>query len=400
MTTNKDEARYWSDKATMDTPEFRKYLSTNYDKELPEELSKTGYVAFRILPKNYKKWREENKPEPILEFYTDEELLNYKTKAQEWLIENQIPKGEVGLLVGKRMERKTFIALYQAICLGSGKKCIEDIVPSIKKILIIDEESGIDEISRRVKLLKAGLELQNIPLLINYISFGGLKFDRKDLKFTEFMKIINNFQPDLIIVDSLQRCVTFEVDKDNAQISELFTEVIRPIIKKYGCSWLFIHHLRKSPPNKYTPEDYLDEVRGGSELVNYCRYVLMCQTPKGQTENLLIFRVLKMSNAPKLQEPKVISFNSNENSINLVYEGVPEEVLAGEVRCANAIKEYLFENQLFEFKTKEIKEISEKIGFKGTLIGTGLNFLLKQGILKKVKRGVWKVSGDTKQKQL
>ena len=147
---------------------------------------------------------------------------------------------------------------------------------------------------------------------------------------------------------------------------------------------------------KYRPEDPLDEVRGGSELVNYCRFVLMCQTPRGTKETseggeFVVFKVLKMSNAP-ITEPRVIAFTPNGDSLKVTYEGLPEEVLASEVLCANKIKTWLFDNQISEFKTGDIIEISEKIGFKKNLISNGLKLLWNNGFLEKKNRGNWKIA--------
>jgi len=331
-----------------------------------------------------------------LDIISDEELMSYKPKDRKWLINNQIPEGEIGVLAGKRGERKTFTALEQAICLASGKECLGDEVPEKKKVLFVTEEDGIDTIATRIKGLKKSKGIEKEALEIKYMCFNGLKLDREDGRLKSFERLLEEFRPDLIIIDALQRCVTFEIDKDNRAISELFTEVIRPFQKKYGGSWLFISHLRKSQNNQNVI-DPLDEIRGGSEIVNYCRFVLMCQAPRYQTKtdegsDLIVFKVLKMSNS-QIPENKVISFTNEDEGIRVSYEGVPEDVLAGEVQCANAIKEWLVSNALTEFKTKEINDVSEQIGAKKTLISYGLKVLLKDGFLKKIKRGTWKVVG-------
>jgi len=250
------------------------------------------------------------------------------------------------------------------------------------------------------------LGIERDKLDIKYISRTGLKLDKPESKkLKKLIKIILDFKPDLVVVDCLQRVVTFEVDKDNSQISELFTGVVRPLIKKVGSSWLFIHHLRKSPSGNYRPEDPLDEVRGGSELVNYCRFVLMSQEPKYQTKTneggvMVVFRVLKMSNA-QMPEPKVISFTSEDGMIKVAYEGLPEDVLAGEIQCAKAIKDWLFQEQKTgEFKTSEVVSASEKIGFKKSMLSQGLKVLVKDGFLNKQKRGLYCVAEVVKQQSL
>lgn len=341
------------------------------------------------------KQKEEEKREKQ-EVYDDKDLLDYIPEPQEWLVENQIPKSEVGLLVGKRGERKTFTALHIAICLASGMKVFDvDNVPEKKRVLIIDEETGKNVMAQRINALKKAMGLEKEILPIKFISFSGLKFDRNDKTLQKFYKIMEEFKPDLIIDDCLQRSVTFEVDKDNAAISELFTGIVRPSIIKYGCSWLFIHHMRKSPTINYKPEDPLDEVRGGSELVNYCRFVLMTQSPRHQDKSMesefIVFKVLKMSNA-QIIEPRVISFTSNSGSLKVKYEGIPEEILAGEIRCANAIKEWMFNQSKSEFQTSEFIEANEEIGFKKSIIQAALKVLWDDKFLIKPKKGYWKIS--------
>jgi hypothetical protein len=334
--------------------------------------------------------------------YSDDDLENYVPEPQTWLIENQIPKGEIGLLVGKRGEKKTWTAFRQVYGLAAGIPTFGDNVPEPKKVLVIDEETGKNQVAIRRRLIKNGLEI-NQALQIKFLSFEGLKLDRLDSeKFIAFKNLINDFRPDLIIVDCLARVVSFEVDKDNASINELFTSVIRPFINEYGMTWLFLHHLRKSPQGNVRVDDYLDEIRGGTELVNYCRFVLMCQTPKYQTRTddgseMMVFSVLKMSNTER-PEPKVISFcpdkpNGEATLIKMDYLGRCEDVLATEVRVGNAILEYLFANQLIgEIKTKDIEGAAEQIGFKRSFLSIGLKSLVERGKMAKIKRGVYELT--------
>lgn len=346
------------------------------------------------LIEEYKEKEEENIE---LEVYTDKDLRDYKPEPMIWLIENQIPKAEIGLLVGKRGVRKTFTALYQAICLASGKKCLEDNVPEKKKVLIIDEENGKNELAKRVRLLKSGLNIDE-DLDISFMSFENIKLNEITTKRYELLEdyILEN-KPDLIIVDCLQRVVTLEVDRDNAGISAFFTGVVRRLTKKVGCSWLFIHHMRKGN-SQYQPEDQLDEIRGGSELVNYCRYVLMCEEPKKtkakEEKTLVLFKPLKMSNA-LLPPPKVYEFLSDENKIILDYIGSPEEVLNTEAKIGDAIKNYIIEKEMTgEFKTGQITESWEEIGFKRSSLHLGLKWLEEKGEIVKERRGIWRLASD------
>jgi len=333
-----------------------------------------------------------------LEYYTDEELIEKEFSPPEWIIKNQIPKGEIGIIAGKRGERKTFFTLYQAICCSAGINCIEDEVNKQFKVIFVSEEDGILSLLPRIKSLKKGLGIEKQKLNIIFFTLNNLKLDIENEKTKEFYRILNNFQPDLIIIDTLQRCVSFDVDVDNKAISEFFTGKIKPLQKVFGGTWLFIHHLRKGLGGQKQGEDLMDEIRGGSEIVNFPRFVLICQVPK-QSNNLMVLTPVKMSYA-ELTEPKVISFNNSDEdkTLTVTYEGLPKDVLKTEISCGKAIMEYLFKEGIIEFQTKDIQEDSEnKIGYKHSMITSGLKYLVERGDLQKIKRGHYKVGGSNEQ---
>ncbi len=338
-------------------------------------------------------------------------LMDYKVEPVKWLIKDQIPKGEVGVLAGKRGELKTWIALKQALGLASGKDVFGDEVPEKRRVMIIDDESGENVLSKRLQLLAKADGIQAEELDLISMSFTGLKLDQiGSKKYLEFAEIVESFKPDLIIVDCLQRVCAFDIDKENALISSLFTGAVRPMMKTYGMSWLFIHHLRKSPTgNQQGSGDPLDEIRGGSELVNYCRFVLSSSLPRNQGKQddgsmMIVFKVLKMSNS-NIPEPKVLNFQpdhadpDHNTQIKIEYLGKVEDVLRTEVRVGNAIKEFLLEQQITgEFTTKQVTDEEKTIGFKRTFLGKGLKELVDDGFLEKVKRGVYQIIGEVKQK--
>ena len=296
-------------------------------------------------------------------------------------------------MAGKRGERKTFMALYQAICVSSGLACAEDEVKEKKRVFYISEEDSIRALLPRIKAIKKGLGLAKKKLEIKYFVQNNLKLDATNDKTSLFHMEVKEFKPDLIIVDTFQRCVSFDVDVDNRAISEFFTGTIRPITKALGCSWLFIHHLRKGLSGVKKADDLMDEIRGGSEIVNYPRFVLICQVPR-QSKDMMVLTPVKMSHA-ELSEPKVLSFinSEEEKMITISYMGLPAEVLKMEIKCAEAIKDYLFKQQITEFRTKDMIEKEQEIGYKRSMITGGLKVLVEQDYLVKPKRGYYKIKG-------
>lgn len=406
--------------------EYRKVIALLREGKTREQIFKimetyskwaTGHEAYKELTyskaakyvEDQQMAQEEEEKMTVMNYRS---LMDYKVEPVKWLIKDQIPKGEVGVLAGKRGELKTWIMLKQALGLASGKPVFDDEVPEKMRVMIIDDESGENVLSKRLQLLAKADGIQTEQLELISISFTGLKLDQiGSKKYLEFAEIVEDFKPDLIIVDCLQRVCSFDIDKENALISSLFTGAVRPMMKTYGMSWLFIHHLRKSPTgNQQGSGDPLDEIRGGSELVNYCRFVLSSSLPKNQGKNedgsmMVVFKVLKMSNS-NIPEPKVLMFqpdkaDPDENTqIKIDYYGKVEEVLATEKRAANALKEYIFDNSLKEFKTSEVtsKEAIGKIGFKKTNVSSGLKELVEDGFLERPKQGFYIVLGEAPKK--
>lgn len=326
---------------------------------------------------------EEEEKLPVI---YDKDLRNYEVPDEEYLLDNEyikIPKGEAGLITGKSFTRKTFLILYSAVEMSQNGK----------KVFIIDEETGYREIKKRINSIKKGLGIENKDLDIAYLSFYNMKLDKED-KQKLIKKFLNEFKPDIIFVDGFQRVLSFNLDKENQLISNFMTDVIRPLMVEYGnFSWCFTQHYRKTPQGKKIDE-WLDEIRGGSELVNYCRFIYALHKPKRQdneAEEQIVVKQLKLSNAPPTKD-KVISFISNGDSVKLEYIGVAEEVLATEQQCANAIMEWILEQGIKgEFKTKDVQE-AEPGGFKTTTITAALKVLIEDKRLIKVKRGVYRIS--------
>ncbi len=338
-------------------------------------------------------------------------LINYKVEPVNWLVENIIPKSEVCILPGKRGDGKTWIADDLALGVASGTQAFGENVPEPKNVLIIDEEGGDNQQATRIQLLAKGRGIEKENLNLMSMSYSGLKLDQPNSKkFLEFLEILEEFKPDLIIVDCLQRVVSIDIDKENAQISAMFTSIIRPLIKKYDTGFLFIHHLRKSPTgNQGSSGDPLDEVRGGSEITNYARCVFSVSQPRNQKKQddgsmMLVLKILKMNNAPMI-EPKVLNFQPDNpdqklsTQIKIEYLGKVEDVLKAEKQAANAIKEYLLQEGIQgEFKTKDITDNAKKIGFERTWLGKGLKELVDTEFLDKVKRGVYIIAEKVKEK--
>jgi len=406
------------DDISRSAEEYRKVISLLRKGKTEEEVFKAmeSYSKWTTAPPQYKELtfkkakefvRTTKKPEQEieeLELMDYRSLMDYEIKPVDWLIKDQIPSGEIGVLVGKRGEGKTWVALKQMLGVCSGKDVFADEVKDKKRVLFVDEESGAGVLAKRMQLLAEADGIKKDDLDLRSISFAGLKLDQADNpKTIKFCETVGEFAPDLIIVDCLQKICSFDIDKENALINDLFTNTIRPMMKGNNMSWMFIHHLRKSPTgNNKGSGDPLDEVRGGSELVNICRFVLSCSIPKNQKNEdgsmMLAVRVLKMSNS-NMAEGKVVNFQPDSpdpdksTRISMDYIGKAEDILNIKVRAANAIKEWLFDEGITNFRTKDAIAAKDKIGFEKTNLNSGLRELVDSRFLDKPKQGYYVIAG-------
>lgn len=333
--------------------------------------------------------------------YYDRDLKNYIPPAQSWLLQGMIPRNEIGVLAGNRETYKTFLMLRLALSLASGKSFLGIAeVPQKCRVLVIDEENGRDELIKRVRGIKKDMGItEDLP--IAYLSFYNAKLDT-EIKQNRIIKFIEEFKPDLILVDGFARVVSFNVDKENLMIADFFSNFVRPTTIKHNCGWLFVHHYRKMQPNQKWRSDDMDELRGGSELGNIIRFAFGVTKPRNQENQggeIVIFKQIKLSTATKMK-PKVISILGESDKVSIRCEGDAEDVLKTEQLCAQAIKQWILEEGIKgEFKTLEVTE-AEPSGYKKTTISAGLKILKTEGFLVQVKRGYWRVAADDSQTKI
>lgn len=308
------------------------------------------------------------------------ELPNYIEEEKEWIIEKLIPTKSVCILTGKRGTMKTFIALNMAYAIASGSDFLNKYSTRKGSIIYLDKENGIGIMKDRTFMVKKGMELENQNLNIGFICFSQLKIDKLG-DIIEIEKIIEKYNPLLLIVDTYRRGISFD-ENDAGEVSKLFVDTLRPLVEKYDLSIILIHHDRKSG---YGRGDEMDEIRGSSDLANYADIIIKMQRDKGN----LILKQLKNRNAKEEQPIKICS-DFDKESLKLWYEGESLKKNQWQV-CLEAILVYITENNLKKFELKELKELSLVKGFKKNSLFNALLELQNQGIIKNVGKGKYEV---------
>ncbi|MEM2175683.1 MAG: AAA family ATPase, partial [Candidatus Micrarchaeia archaeon] len=366
-------------------------LEENPEIRSPEELAKIYLSKFpeatkfrEIVEKEARvillKKGKLNSELPII---FEKDLENISTTEIKWIVENYVPEKSIVMLAGKRASFKSWGALHLALAIASGSKAFGQFNTRKTFVLYIDEENGLEEIKRKVEMIKAGMGLSYKLDNLAFLCFEGLKLDRSDAR-EKLKNFLEKYPNTVIVVDTFRRIISAE-ENDATEMNRVFTEYLRKFQEEYGATWILIHHLRKSPSSKKI-DDILDELRGSSEITNVADSVIVFERPP-RLDNRFILKHAKARRCKQV-EPYIIELRWNDSEKSVVFEcvGTAEEILDSVDLCMKAIMAWLEENGILEFATSDVKEEMKKSYSKAT-VERALATLLIQGKIVRIKRG-------------
>lgn len=313
----------------------------------------------------------------------EKDLKNIQEQNTEWLIERLIPPKAVGVWTGKRGSFKTFLTLSAVFCASRGLNFLGKYPCKQSRVLYLDKENGTAIIKERVSLIKRGLGVEEQDFDIAFICFSQLKIDNyEDMKLIE--KVIADNNINLLVVDTYRRAISFD-ENSAGDVSFLFVDTLRPLVEKYNLSIVLIHHDRKGSGQG----DEMDEIRGSSDLANYCDFILKNER-KGKK---IILKQLKCRNAPEI-EPIEISYETDETSFikfNCLGNYEPQ---TSEDKAVETLMVWISQKGITHFKTKEAQEIAFNKGIKKQNFFSALNSMQDLNLIKQVGRGEYEVQNQ------
>jgi len=374
------QLKYWNQQKTI--PSFKR---DEVDPSLLKLFSDKFKTFYFLKDLDYK----EPKPKPDntdINIIWESDLKDYKEEEKNWIIDKLIPSKSICILTGKRGTLKTFIMLQMAYSIATGNSFINKYPTKKGCVIYLDKENGIGIMKKRTEMIKKGMGIENEELKIGFICFSQLKLDKfGDIAAIE--KVIEEYTPKLLIVDTYRRSVRFD-ENDAGKVSQLFVDTLRPIVEKYNTSIVLIHHNRKSAGGNSSVPDEMDELRGSSDLANYADIILKTER-KGE---FLILKQLKNRNAEE-EKPVKIKFEfieEPEPAVNLTYEGEFLKQNQSEKFCEQIIL-WIEDNEILNFKTADIRELALKEGVKRSNLHNALITLQDRGIIETTIRGIYNV---------
>ena len=374
--------------------EWRRVLALVREGKSKEEIFQTmeAYYKWKTSPEQYrdmtyskavnyveKEKTLENDLVISLKNLVDSDILEI-----EWLCEGFIPKGGIVIIGGDNGSYKTMVALHSSICLASGKPLFDYFQTKKSKVLYIDEENRPVILKSRVKKMLKSLNL-NSDLDLEFMICSDIRLD-SNIGLNKLNKVIQRFKPDMIVADSLVRVM----DGDENSVSDV--RKVFSSIKKYlnqGISWLLLHHTRKAKTVYKGKQD----LRGSSDFAGFIDILIMNSV---YPDSKGYVNISQPKN--RLQQDEIKDFSvridSTEDTIQLTFdkfsEGKSKAKLPIAVKRSRKLHDYLLQEDITYFSTKDVKEIFPDLG--NSEINSALKELELADVVKNTgKRGNWMV---------
>ena len=182
--------------------------------------------------------------------YSFDELLQLETEGLNWTIPEFLPVGETIILSACPKAGKTLLAIDAAFAVATGESSFLGETTRQGKVLLVEADESLS--STRAKLLKRGFRQgDNITVLPSW--------DISQLDKLESM--LEDFRPDLVIVDSLRRIHHGSTISENSAEFADSIYTLKELFNRYKASGILIHH-----SNKDKESMGVNKLRGSSAI--------------------------------------------------------------------------------------------------------------------------------------
>jgi AAA domain len=168
----------------------------------------------------------------------------------EFLIEGFLPAKSIAIVGGDSGIGKSPLICQLALCLAAGIPFL-GLETHQGRVLYFDLENSLVDCKAMRDALTGFLGLREAP-------YHDFLLVPEPADFKRLNELIEKVRPRLIVIDSLRALAPHATEK-NAAAGEWLKE-IRNLVRKYGCAFLIVHHLRK-PKLDISPSDLAEETR-------------------------------------------------------------------------------------------------------------------------------------------
>lgn len=204
-----------------------------------------------------------------------------KPEPISWLLHERLAFGDVSLIVGPPASGKSWMTYEIAVAGAMGLPILGEYDPGKRlKVLLIDEENPPEEVMRRLWLLTSAWGVQprelSGTLLVSRPCQGWSFRDRANVYALQSQ--VEQFQPDVVIFDSLVAVSTVKDEADAPAVRQFFHDQAYPIRAVCNSTLLFVHHTNKGVYQFERQSSSAGLVRGSIDFVAAVDSLLMVET--------------------------------------------------------------------------------------------------------------------------
>ena len=202
-----------------------------------ESLAKKESTSRNDVPKEARSWHGEDRPRKARTLLTVSSILNMpESEKPEFLVNMLIPETGITALSGHPGCGKSWFMLHLAQCVATGERFLDQLQTKKGNVLIVDEESGVWEMKRRMKLLGYPDDLP-----VYFYCQSGFKVDKEN-DLDELLRAISDNNIKLIVVDPFV-AIHSKIENSAEEAQSVMERLQR--FNEAGAAVLFIHHHRK-----------------------------------------------------------------------------------------------------------------------------------------------------------
>jgi len=216
--------------------------------------------------------------------------------ALDMVVEKILAVGSVSVIVGKYGSKKTWFLVFLAVCVSLCKAFLGLNVIGVT-VLIVDEESGEDRLSRRIAMAIRGA-LGDSSAQIRYVSLAQFNFLRNPGDVVILKTLIEQTGAKLVIIDALADIMAGG-DENAVKDTQVVFMRLRKVAETTKAALVIIHHTNKAG-------DY----RGSSAIPGAIDNLYLIES--SNTSNLVNFSTIKKRDGEPVEFSAVATWTEDQ----------------------------------------------------------------------------------------
>lgn len=313
------------------------------------------------------------------------EIVSGDMPKPKWTVEDLIPEGGLGIIVGEAGVGKSWLMYHLALCVASGKPYLGRFAVKQSPALMLDAEASLDLIGSRMTRLWNGIsgETDSAPpsampqdLPVRIIAGAMMLDDPRAMR--EFERRICEVGAGLAIIDPL--VMVHSLDENSSADMAGFFGSLKRLAARTGCTLVIAHHARKQGPVSNRASE---RIRGSSAIRGAVDcHIFLRRTSAGK----MIVEVSKMKAIPEPKPFAVELADVDDGAVTLAYVGDAEESADKTQAALEFILRTLADNG-GSLRRKEIETVAALQGIATRTLTRSLKDGTESGQLSKARQG-------------